>query len=75
MTHTIEGSKPLPPTTAHVTKQIEQNIKYHIETRESLKPMSKELDSIIPTPEQVMTIFNELTTAKPPPRAKKQAGN
>ena len=67
-THTTADGVPLPPTPQHVTSQIEINLKYHIESREPLKAISKDLESLAPTQEQVAECFILLTTPKPTPR-------
>ena len=52
LSHTDVG-RPIPPTPTHVIKQVEANIKYHVEIREMLKPISKEVLTLNPTVEQV----------------------
>ena len=52
LTHTDMG-KPIPPTPTHVLKQVENNIKFYIETQEVLRPISKDITTLSPTANQV----------------------
>ena len=61
--------KPIPPTPTHVLKQVENNIKFHVETREVLRPISKDITTLSPTANQIEELYKELTTVPVPKTA------